>query len=253
MAQRLDILDQRDSLSGSFIGAVLLHAAVVLALIAGWAWMNRARETLGEPNAAGGPAYDVATVSKIPIPQQQAPPNPVAQDTQSTVPSAPAKQEVEKKLPAPEKDAFQIPDRKKHVAEQPRHQEQYTPPAPRNQVYSRTAPAVSNPMYGATGSGRVGIGPNSPLGTRLGAYAEIVRDSIAREWMTNGLDPNTQRTPTIVNFDIMRDGSIRNVRVIQSSGNPNIDSYSAARGLPGETAAVAPASFRQLYLRAIHF
>jgi protein TonB len=166
----------------------------------------------------------VATVSKIPIPQQQAPPNPVAQDTQSTVPSPPSKEETEKKLPVPDKDAFQIPDRKKKkVTEEPRHQQQYTHPTPPNQIYSRTPPAVSNPMYGASGSGQVGIGPNSPLGTRLGWYAEIVRGQIARQWATNGLDANSQRAPAMISFDIMRDGSVRNVRIVQSSGNPNID------------------------------
>jgi TonB family protein len=205
------------------IGAVLVHASVILLLVGSWIWLHRPKELLGESNAAGGPAYDVATVSKIPIPQQQAPPNPVAQDTKSTVPSAPAKQETEKKVSVPDKNAFQIPERKKKVSEQPRHPEQYTRPVPQNQVYSRTAPAVSNPMYGATGSGQVGIGPNSPLGTRLGWYAQIVRDLIARQWATNGLDANSQRAPAIVSFDIARDGSVRDVRVVQSSGNPNID------------------------------
>lgn len=223
MAQRAEILDQRDSLSGPFLGALMVHAGVIAALMGVWFWMHRSVETLGEEHPAGGPAYDVATVSKIPIPQQQARPNPVAQDTQSTVPTAPAKQEAEKKLPVPDKDAFQIQDRKKRIEEQVRHQEQYTQPAPRNQVYSHTAPAVSNPMYGASGSGQVGIGPNSPLGTRFGWYAQIVRDLIARQWSTNGLDGASERAPAMVSFDIMRDGSIRNVRVVQSSGNPNID------------------------------
>lgn len=224
MSQSVDILDQRDPISGPFIGAVLIHAGVVLALLGTWAWLNRAKETLGEQHPAGGPAQAVDVVSKIPIPQRQAPPNPVAQDTQSTVPAAPAKQDVEKKIPVPDKDAFQIPNRKKKVAEQPKHQAQYTQPALQNQVYSHTAPAVSNPMYSTSGSGQVGIGPNSPLGTRLGWYAQIVRDLIARQWLTNGLDANSERAPAMVSFDIMRDGSVRNVRIVQSSGNPNIDS-----------------------------
>jgi periplasmic protein TonB len=79
-------------------------------------------------------------------------------------------------------------------------------------------------MYGGqTGSGQVGIGPNSPLGTKLGWYAEIVRQRIAQQWITNGLDAKSQSAPAIVSFVIMRDGTIRNVQITQPSGNPNID------------------------------
>ena len=94
-------------------------------------------------------------------------------------------------------------------------------------------------MYGGlNGSGQVGIGPNSPLGNRLGWYAELVRQRIAQQWLTNGLDANSQRQPAIVSFVIMRDGSVRDVRVIQSSGNPNIDNTAQravyqANPLPG--------------------
>ncbi|MBV8902461.1 MAG: cell envelope integrity protein TolA, partial [Acidobacteriia bacterium] len=210
MPEPIDILDQRDPIGTPFAAAVLIHAAVVALLFFGWYWMNRARETLGEMNPAGGPAYAVSPVSKIPIPQRDAPQNPVAADTQSTVPTAPAKQEVEKKVTVPEKDAFQIAEKKKKEAEQPLHQQKYMQPAPQNQVYSQTRTAVSSPMYGGlSGSGQVGIGPNSPLGTRLGWYAEIVRQKIAQQWQTNGLDARSQQSPAIVSFVIMRDGTIR--------------------------------------------
>ncbi len=79
-------------------------------------------------------------------------------------------------------------------------------------------------MYSAqSGSGQVGIGPNSPLGNRLGWYAELVRQRIAQNWRTNGLDARSQSSPAIVSFTIMRDGSVRNPQLIQSSGNPDID------------------------------
>ncbi len=64
---------------------------------------------------------------------------------------------------------------RKRPAPQPLHQQQYMQPAPHNQVYSRSRTAVSSPMYAQSGAGQVGIGPNSPLGSRLGWYAEIVQ------------------------------------------------------------------------------
>jgi periplasmic protein TonB len=224
MSQPLDILDNRDSLGGPFMAALLIHVGVVAALFVGWIWMNRARDTLGDLHPAGGPAYDVSPVSKVPIPQSQAQPNPVAADTKSSVPTAPAKEDVEKKPPAPDKDAFELAEKKRRQAEQPLHQQKYMQRAPDNQVYSQTRTAVSSPLYGGqSGAGQVGIGPNSPLGNRLGWYAEIVRQRIAQQWLTNGLDARSQQSPAIVSFIIMRDGSIRDVRVVQPSGNPNID------------------------------
>ena len=112
----------------------------------------------------------------------------------------------------------------KKQAERPARQQQYRQPAPPNQVYSSSRPAVSNPMYGMqSGSGQVGIGPNSPLGNRLGWYAEMIRERIAQNWNTNGLDARGQMSPAIISFTILRDGTVRSPQVLQSSGNPSID------------------------------
>lgn len=224
MSRQLDILDQRDPLGPAFVGSLLAHVGIVAVLVLGWVWMNRSRETLGDPNPAGGPAYAVSSVSKIPIPPTDAPQNPVAADTKSMLPTAPAKQNVEKQAPVPDKRAIEIPDKIRKQAPQPTRQQLYRQPSPKNQIYSDNRTAVSSPLFGGQSSaGQVGIGPNSPLGTRLGWYAEIVRQRIAQQWQTNGLNARSQSSPSIVSFTIQRDGTIRNIRVIQTSGNPNID------------------------------
>jgi TonB family protein len=223
-AEPIDILDERDPLGFPFVGSLLIHAAVVAIFLMGWYWMNRARETFGDIHPAGGPSYAVSPVHNIPIPQRETPPNPVANDTKSAVPTTPAKQEIEKKQPVPDKNAIEIPDKIKPQAERPKQQQRYTPPAPQNQVYSQSRQAVSSPMYGAqSGAGQVGIGPNSPLGNRLGGYAELVRQRIAQNWRTSGLDASTQAAPAMVGFIISRDGTVQSVQLVQSSGNPVID------------------------------
>ena len=158
------------------------------------------------------------------IPHRQGPENPVANDTNSVVPSAPAKQEVEKREPIPDKNAVAIPDRTpKKVAEQPRHKQTYVEPAQPNQVNSRIAPATVNPMYSMNQGGTgVGIGPNSLLGQQYGWYAEMVRKIIARNWVTSGLAGH-QASPAIVGFVISRTGSVSDVKLVQPSGNPAID------------------------------
>ena len=223
MSQPTDILDRRDPLALPAIGALLLHLGIVAALFSAWFWMNHQRDSLGDMHPAGGPAYAVSAVHNIPIPQRQATPNPVANDTQSLVPPAPAPKEAEKP-PPPDKDAFQIAQKVKRQAPKPMQRQQFSTPTPQNQVYSRSRQALSSPMYSQQGGGgQVGIGPNSPLGNRLGWYSEIVRQRIAQNWMTNGLDMRTQSQPAIVSFYIMRDGTIRTPKILQSSGNPTID------------------------------
>jgi protein TonB len=222
MREPVDILDERDPVSGPFLGSLFFHLVVVGVFVASWLWTNRTHQNLGDINPGGGPSYSVSPVHNIPIPRRDAPPNPVANDTESQVRTAPAKQDTEKKQPD---KAIEIPDKQKpkRQAERPQHQQKYLEPAPQNQVYSRTRQAVSSPMYGQSGSGQVGIGPNSPLGNRLGWYAELIRERIAQNWRTNGLDVRSQSSPAIVSFTIMRDGTVRNPQIVQSSGNPTID------------------------------
>ncbi|HSU62080.1 MAG TPA: TonB family protein [Bryobacteraceae bacterium] len=245
-----DILDQRDPVAAPFIGSILVHAGVVGLLFFGWYWANHNRETLGDVHPAGGAAYAVSPVHSIPIPQREAPLNPVANDTQSTVPTLPLKQETEVKLP--DKLAFEIPEKKKkRQAERPHPKQQYTQPAPQNQVYSRSPQAVANPMYNIqSGAGQVGIGPNSPLGNRLGWYAELVRQRIAEKWQTNGLDARSQRSPAIVSFYIMRDGSIRTPKIVQSSGNPSIDNTALRAVYDASPLPALPPQINDSYISA---
>jgi protein TonB len=250
MAEPLDILDERDPVALSFLGSIVIHGAVAALLIFGGYWLNQRRETLGDIHPAGGPAYAVSPVHSIPIPQREAPPNPVANDTQSTVPTAPAKENAVKQQ-VPEKDAFEIAEKRKKQAKQPTHEQHYTPPPPPNQVYSQSRQALSNPMYAPqSGAGQVGIGPNSPLGNRLGWYAELVRQRIAQNWRTNGLDARSQMSPAIVSFIIMRDGSVRDVKLAQSSGNPTIDNTALRAVYDSSQMPPLPAQINESYISA---
>ena len=113
----------------------------------------------------------------------------------------------------------------------PRTESKYAPPPPDNQVFSSVKQAVSNPMYSApAGGGGVGVTGNTVLGTRFGAYAELLRQRITQAWQRNGLDARSQRDPAIISLTIMQNGSVRDIRLVQTSGNPAIDN-SALRAL----------------------
>jgi periplasmic protein TonB len=109
-----------------------------------------------------------------------------------------------------------------------RAKQQYQP----NQLYSQSGPALVSPMMGQVGSGGVGVGQGTPFGNRFGNYVMILRQRVAEKWRTNDVDPriHTLPTPAIVTFDLNRDGSVSNVRIAQSSGNPAMD-YSAQRAI----------------------
>lgn len=240
-------------MGGPLAFAIFLHIGVIVFVIGYGMYAARLGPQFGDPNASGGTAVTVTPVQTIPIPHRQGPENPVANDTNTVVPSAPAKQEVEKQEQVPDKNAVAIPDRTpKKVAEQPRHKQTYVEPPQPNQINSRVAPAAVNPMYSMNqGGGGVGIGPNSPLGQQFGWYAEMVRKIIARNWVTSGLT-GRQASPAVISFTISRTGSVSDVRLAQPSGNPAVDN-SALRAvynsnplpaLPaGFAASSAPAEF----------
>jgi TonB family protein len=223
MAEPIDILDEREPLAGSIFFSIFLHVGVVVFVVGYGLYAKRMQAPFGEPNASAGMAVAVTPVDSIPIPKKEGPPNPLANDSQSVVPLPLQRQETVEKLP--NLNAIALPDKtkpKKQEREE-RRKQNYAQQTKPNQIPSRTPQAAVNPMYSMnTGSNGVGIGPNSPLGQRFGWYAETVRKIIARNWMTNGLQAN-QSAQAIISFTIMRDGSIRDVRIEQSSGNPAID------------------------------
>ena len=58
-----------------------------------------------------------------------------------------------------------------------------------------------------------------------------MRQRVAEKWRTAELDPRLESAPAaVVTFEILRSGAIRNVRVVQSSGNLALD-YSAQRAI----------------------
>jgi len=97
-------------------------------------------------------------------------------------------------------------------------------------VYSTQAPAAVSPTFQKPGSGNVGVGQNSTLGDRFGAYADLVVQRVTEKWQTSGLAGLRTAPMVIVSFDILRDGSVRNVQIAQRSGNSTLD-YSAQRAV----------------------
>jgi len=232
MRPTADILEDRDRLTQPFVVSCVMHVSLAAVLVAsGWI-ADRPRDLMGAPDASGGGAYQVGSVNTIPILTSQGPPNPLANDTKSQIPEV-AKPEVRQAQKAAPEDAIPLkgkkaPSERKTIVRRAPH----PAPAELPAVTPDTGPRASSPLFAAApGSGQVGIGPSAPFGRRFGAYAALIADRVARNWRTDELGPNIKQGPeVVVLFQIQRDGSVRNVRVDQSSGILALDN-SAQRAI----------------------
>jgi TonB family protein len=218
------ILDQPERLGGPFLAAAALHGAVFGGLFL-YASINTHRSSFGALQA-GGNAIGIQAVSSIPL-IHHGNPNPVANDTESEIPQTPVKAPDRAKAEKPPPDAVPLKMRKtkKKTAEVASARQRFRPldELLPNQVTSTLAPQVSNEAFSAVpGAGRLGTGPNTTLGNRFAGYADQIRQIVASKWRAG--DVREQTAPIVIaTFDLMRDGSIRNLQLLQRSGNSSLD------------------------------
>jgi periplasmic protein TonB len=224
-----DVLDERDSLGGPFLQSVLLHGAIVGALVVSSMQFQHSHQVWGSTNTGAGTAVAINSVKTIPLPSRAGQINPVANDTESQVPQQP-KVEPKKQVKVPDEDAIPLKSKLAKKQPKPEASQKWRPKLiPENQVFSRLAPAAVSPMFQTPGAGGVGVGPNSTFGNQFGAYADLVVRRVTDKWETNGL-AGVSGPMAVITFDIQRDGSIRNAQIAQRSGNTNLD-FSALRAI----------------------
>ena len=235
MSPHVDILAQPDSLRKPLMGSVVLHGAIFGTLLLWGIVTSTHREMWGDLNSGGPGSVAINVVNKIPLPSRSGIVNPLANDTESAVPTPPPAAKPQRRAPPEEPDAIPIKSRVRPKPAEVARSAQNTWRAKQqdrpNQLYSQEGQALVSPMVGQTGSGGVGVGLGSPFGNRFGNYVMILRQRVAEKWHTGDVDPRIKTAPpAIVTFDLLRDGSVRNVHIAQSSGNSVLD-YSAQRAI----------------------
>jgi protein TonB len=239
MPARADILDQTERLGKPLAGSLILHVSfAALVLTGGWITQHRA-EQWGSLDGGGMGSVAVNVVARIPLPERSGATNPVANDTESAVPTPPPQPKTQTKAKEPDPDLDAIPIKSRNATKKAavaastpnkfRAQQKDMP----NQVYSAVGQALVSPSIGLTGGGGVGIGTNSPFGTQFGYYADLLRNKVAQNWRTGDLDPRIRSAPeVIIEFTLQRDGSVvpGSVQIAQRSGNMALD-YSAQRAI----------------------
>lgn len=74
-----------------------------------------------------------------------------------------------------------------------------------------------------TGQGGLSFGEGN-FGERYSLYVAAARNHISSNWLLSTVSPNILSAPRVyIDFDIIRDGTIRNVQITQSSRIPEVD------------------------------
>jgi len=247
MAAHPDPLEEPERLGRGLASSLLFHVALVGALLVMGFLRQHDAIPMGDEHPGAG--VQVNAVKTIPIPQKQGQINRLANDTESVVPQEPPKMvklrdQRPEKQPEPEK-AIEIPTEKPlkfTPKREPPVQYRPTQEYARNQVFTKVPEALKSPQIGQQGSNGVGIGPNSPFGFQFGAYAQQVRDLIARKWNQNGVTASAS-AKAVITFQILRNGTVTNVQLAEPSGSYTLDTSSRRAVLDANPLPPLPAGF----------
>ncbi len=238
-----NVLMRPDPKGRSFAFAVALHGSLVgVAVLVNL--IHSSSDKFGEKNA-GGVSVGVEVVDKIPLPHSGKQ-NPLAADTENEAPQEPAKplERAQKEVVPPDAVKINLQKDKKQPAKEESTKRRFRSfeQLEANQLTSKTPQAVSSPLFSQMpGSGRVGLGANTTLGTQYGAYAAQIQTLIANNWRTN--DVTAQVAPQVVaSFELMKDGSVRNLTIVQSSHIQSLD-FSVRRAIEGVTLPPLPPGY----------
>jgi protein TonB len=248
MAAYADIFERSEPLAKPFWGSLAMHLLVIGSLLAG-ALTHGSSLQMGSKTGGGGMGgVMVNPVASIPLPNPGGLENPVANDTESQVPSPPptkAKPAPKLKVPPPNAIALKgskAPARPSDASAQSnkyRDKQKFD----ESQIYTPGGQRVNSSLYGIRGSGSLGLGDNSPFGLQFGSYATRIYENVSANWRTSDIDQRIQTAePVVVTFRILRDGSIVNARLVQPSGIEPLN-LSALRAVMDTKLGPLPAGF----------
>jgi protein TonB len=220
--------------------SIFLHVALSMFMLVG-IYLQRRGEQWGGVGGAGDGAQKVSLVSPagIPMPQPR-----VFTDSHAPDPTKGLDKAEPPKPPEIETDAMKIPkfdlkDKKPLPPSKPSKVFEPKQPRPDNSIkYGEGgAPKINSGYSDAPGGSSPGLAVEGQGGgdfaSRYGWYIESVIRAINQNWMQNTIDPSIRaghRAKTTMTFTINRDGSIKNIRMSESSGNRSLDD-SAQRAL----------------------
>lgn len=222
------------SLKAPLAGSITFHLFLFGALFLSSVRSHRG-ELWGGPGGGSITVGLVAEVPGIPLPRPEVTTASRVVDVTKGLYKAEAepkpKEPATPTTPIPKFERYKQPryvTRPSRVLENPE-----TPPPnaiPYGQGGTPTLPFTSFAVGSAEG-GLAFSGPGGAFGARFPWYVEAVRRRISSNWLQSTVDPTIRWAPRVViDFEILRDGSITNIQLMRTSGNSSVDS-SAIRAI----------------------
>lgn len=239
-----------DGLKKPFVWSIVFHALLFSSLVVSTLFSHRG-DSWGGPG--GGNSVAVGLVGHLPGVNL---PRPDAVTTSRVVDTSKG---LYKSEPPPETkeidtDARKIPEFTKektprYVTRPSKILEDTTPPPPNAVPYGGGgSPALPYSPFTMNGATQGGMGFSGPGGGdfsgRFPAYVDAVRNRISSNWLQSSVDPTVRWAPRAqFTFQILRDGSVANVQMTQSSGNRSVDNSALRAILSSSPMSGLPSSY----------
>jgi len=240
--------ERRDTLRGTLVLSLILHATLFVVLVTytmlgfhlggvGREWGTKGAIRMGA----------VSSLPGIPLPAPlRTTPSTVATQNTGLYKTEPQPKEE------PPPDAQQIPKLKDAVKPEKlerinKHIQKTEEAPPDNAVpYGLTGAPAMNYTQVVTpgGPGAISLGEGNSFGQRYAWYVASMRARISANWLLATVSPNIVSAPrTYLTFEILRDGTVTNVQITQSSGIPEVDRSALRAILASNPLPALPADY----------
>jgi periplasmic protein TonB len=226
------------SLKKYMVRSIIFHVALSATLLSASYFERHGASWGGVGGKLGGTSTKVNLVRSAGIPMPREPvvtENKVVDPTKSL-----HKEDPKPKPPEPKTDATKIP---KFDKEKP------LPPSRKSRTLENKTPEADNAIPGHGGTPNLPTGYSQTPGASSGVqaqgqgggdfggrypwYVDAVRNRVQQSWDQSTIQPSVRaahRAHTVLTFRINANGTISNIRMVQSSGDSSMD-YSAQRAL----------------------
>lgn len=218
-----------DRFAGGMAGAVALHVALIGALALAALYSRSHRKDWGESSATVG-AIQASMVSAIPLPPKAPPVEKavLASEDESKVPQPAPKEktapppkptDVLIKAKTPEKPSKTAPT----AAPEPPKHPQPAPITPKAATGDAAPQLPQSAVQMKNGAGTLTI-QSRTFGSRYAYYLRIVANKVQSNYFEQDIDGRSamNKNATVL-FDILRDGSVANLKMETPSGSASLD------------------------------
>lgn len=223
------IQDGEAGLRKFLIYSIIMHSSLVLLIAASAYFHWHGEQWSGTGTLGSSTPVKLVSSSGLPIPKPE-----VVAPTQVVDPTKSLYKEEPPKPPEPKTVATPIPkfDKEKPLPPSRKSKifENKTPPPPNAVPGHNGTPDIPSGIQQTPGSATGGVATQQQAGGEFAArypwYIAAAKRRVAPNWNLLLLDPSVRNSRTlhcVISFTIMRDGTVKNIRISQSSGNASWD------------------------------